>query len=106
VNLKIIFLAVALICNGVVAAFNAKWIRDGISPWWTTYIISAVSATVYAYQLRASILPITTASVFQFFFFHFSWYSVTIFVLHEPMTTLKAVGLSMAFIGMLLMSVK
>jgi multidrug transporter EmrE-like cation transporter len=105
-NPKIFLMAVALIINGVTAAFNAKWIRDGVSPWWTTYIISAVSATVYAYQLKVDILPISTASVFQFFFFHFSWYSVTIFVLHEPMTYLKAIGLSMAFIGMLLMSVK
>jgi multidrug transporter EmrE-like cation transporter len=99
-------MAIALVCNGVIAAFNSKWIREGLSPWWTTYIISGVSATVYAYQLKANILPVTTASVFQFFFFHFSWYSVTIFVLHEPMTSLKALGLSMAFVGMLLMSVK
>ena len=105
-NHKIILMAVALILNGAIAAFNAKAVREGISPWWSVYIISAISASVYAYQLRQNILPLTSTSVFQHFFFHSSWYFVTIYVLKEQLTPVKGVGLFLAFIGMLLMSVK
>ncbi len=105
-NQKIILMASALLLNGAVAAFNSKAIRQGVSPWWTVYIISIISSSVYAYQLKQNILPLTTASVFHHFFFHSSWYFVTIFVLNEHLTPLKGVGLILAFLGMLLMSVK
>lgn len=105
-NFKIVLLAILLIIVGSIAAFNSKAIRDGYSPWWTTYIVSAFTASIYAYQLRANLLPLTTTSVFQHFFFHSSWYFVTIFVLHEQMTLFKSIGLFLAFVGMLFMSVK
>jgi len=106
VNYKIVLIALLLITTGSIAAFNSKAIRDGFSPWLTTYIISAITASIYDYQLRANLLPLTTTSVFQHFFFHSSWYFVTIFVLHEQMTLFKSIGLFLAFLGMLLMSVK
>jgi hypothetical protein len=103
-NSKIFFLASLLITMGVIAAFNARWIRDGSSPWWTTYIISAVTATVWAYQARANLVPLTMASLFQFFFFHASWYLTTIFVIGEQLPARKLFGLALAFVGMLIMS--
>lgn len=103
---KIILMALALSINGAIAGFNARWIREGSSPWWTVYLVSIVSSTIFGYQLKQNLMPLTTASVFQHFFFHFSWYFVTIVILGEPMSFFKSLGLAMAFTGMLLMSVK
>ena len=103
-NPKLMFLASLLITMGFAAAFNARWIRDGSSPWWTTYIISAVTATVWAYQARANIVPLTTANVFQHFFFHGAWYLTTIFVIGEHLPPNKLIGLALAFVGFMVMS--
>jgi hypothetical protein len=48
----------------------------------------------------------TYTSVFQTFFFHGAWYCTTIFVIGEHINRFQAAGLSMAFVGMLLMGVK
>jgi len=101
---KIALIAISLACLGFIAAFNARWVRSGFSPWWTTYIMSLFTSSIFAYQLRANILPITSIAVFQHFFFHSSWYLTAIFFLHEPMTIFKGIGLTLAFIGMIMMS--
>ena len=104
-NYRLLVLASILLLMGFVAAFNARWIRDGFSPWWTTYLISAVTATVWAYQAKANIVPLTAASVFQFSLFHGAWYLTTLFVIGENLPNHKLFGLALAFVGMLVMSV-
>ena len=105
-NIKIVSLACLLIATGIVAAFNAKWIRDGLSPWWTSYFISLITATTYVYSLRANLFEITYTSAFQTFFFHASWYLTTIFVLGEVLSPHRMMGLGLVFIGMIMMSIK
>jgi drug/metabolite transporter (DMT)-like permease len=104
--LKIFFCAITLMTSGFIAAHNAKWIREDISPWWTSYIFSFVSATLYAYMLKSNIFSLTYTSAFQTFFFHASWYLTTIFVIGEVLSPHKMVGLGMVFIGMIMMSIK
>ena len=99
-------LASILMTSGFVAAFNARWIRDGSSPWWTSYIFSFISATLYAYMLRKNIFSLTYTSAFQTFFFHASWYLTTIFIIGEVLSPHRLVGLGMVFIGMIMMNIK
>lgn len=101
---KISLLAVVLMMVGTLGAFNAKWIRDGIVPWWMTYFISAITASIWAYQARANIMPLTTAAVFQHFFFHASWYAAMVFLIKEHLSVTKIAGIIVAFIGMMIMS--
>lgn len=103
---KAFCIALLLICAGFVAAHNARWIRDGVSPWWTSYIFSLITATTYAYLLRSNIFSLTYTSVFQTFFFHASWYITALFVLGEHLRPHRLAGLAAVFLGMLLMSIK
>jgi hypothetical protein len=105
-NIKIAVIALTLIISGVMAAHNAKWLRDGVSPWWTPYIFSFVSATIYSYLVRANLFSLTYTSVFNTFFFHAAWYSTAIFVLGEQLANHRLAGLFMVFGGMILMSIK
>jgi drug/metabolite transporter (DMT)-like permease len=91
---------------GYIAAHNARWIRDGVSPWWTSYLFSIVTASTYAYLLRSNIFSLTYTSVFQTFFFHTSWYITALFVLGEQLSTHRLLGLAAVFLGMILMSIK
>jgi hypothetical protein len=103
-NIKIVLVALTLITNGIVAAFMAKAIRLETIPWYMSYITSFVSATVFAYQLRAKILPLTVMSVFQTFFFHSAWYVTSYFILNNELQGHKIIGLLLAFSGMIIMS--
>jgi hypothetical protein len=103
---KAVGIAVLLSFAGFVAAHNARWVRDGISPWWTSYGFSIITATSYAYLLRSNIFSLTYTSVFQTFFFHSSWYITAIFFLGEHLSTHRLVGLGAMFVGMILMSIK
>lgn len=105
-SIKIVLIASLLIVSGFVAAHNARWIRDGISPWWTSYIFSVITASTYAYMLRANLFSLTYTSVFQTFFFHASWYITALFVIGEQLATHRLVGLVAVFLGMVLMSIK
>lgn len=91
---------------GFIAAHNAKWVREGISPWWTSYIVSFFTASVYAYLARNPILPLVYTSVFQTFFFHGAWYLTAIFVLGEQLARHQLFGLGLVFLGMITMSIK
>ena len=104
--IKALCIAILLMSAGFVAAHNARWVRDGISPWWTSYLFSLISASTYAYLLRANIFSLTYTSVFQTFFFHASWYLTAIFVIGEQLATHRIVGLAAIFLGMILMSIK
>lgn len=104
--LKTVSVASLLVVAGYVAAHNARWVRDGVSPWWTSYFFSLITATTYAYLLRANIFSLTYTSVFQTFFFHASWYLTAIFVLGEQLAAHRLVGLVAIFLGMILMSIK
>jgi hypothetical protein len=103
---KALICAAILATSGYYAAHNAKWIREGMSPWWTTYLFSFISATLYAYMLRANIFSITYTSTFQTFFFHASWYVTTLFVIGEQLASHKLIGLVFVFLGMILMSIR
>jgi drug/metabolite transporter (DMT)-like permease len=105
-NIKIFLIACILILSGVWAAHNAKWMRDGISPWWTTYIVSVFNATIYAYMNRSGYFSLTYTSVFQVFFFHAAWYTTTIFWIGEELANHRLLGLFFVFGGMILMSIK
>lgn len=104
--IKIVLSAFILILNGVVAAYNTKWIRDGISPLWTGYIFSFVSATMYIYMTKQNLFSMTYTSVFQVFFFHAAWYSTAIFWIGESLAIHRLLGLFFVFGGMILMSIK
>ena len=103
---KILAIALLLITAGAVAAHNAKWVRAGISPWWTSYFFSIITASTYAYLLRANLFSLTYTSVFQTFFFHASWYITAIFFIGEQLAPHRLVGLAAVFIGMIMMSIK
>ena len=103
---KTVGIALLLIIAGYIAAHNARWIRDGASPWWTSYLFSIVTASTYAYLLRSNIFSLTYTSVFQTFFFHASWYITALFVLGEQLAAHRLLGLAAVFLGMLLMSIK
>ena len=104
--LKIIFSAAVLILNGVLAACNTKWIRDGVSPLWTGYIFSCVNATAYIYMTRERLFSMTYTSAFQTFMFHIAWYITTLFVIGETLAIHRLLGLFFVFGGMILMSIK
>jgi hypothetical protein len=105
-NLKATAVALILVVAGFLAAHNARWIRDGISPWWTSYLVSLCTATIYAYLLRSNIFSLTYTSVFQTFFFHGSWYATAIFYIGESLSIHRLIGLSAVFVGMIMMSIK
>jgi hypothetical protein len=103
---KALLIALLLIATGYAAAYNAKWVRDGISPWWTSYFVSIVTSTTYAYLLKSALFELTYTSAFQTFFFHTSWYITTIFIIGEHLAPHRLFGLVIVFVGMLLMSIK
>ena len=105
-NIKIVLLAIVLATCGIFAAHNSKWMRDGLSPWWTTYIVSIFNATIYAYMNKSEFFPLTYTSVFQVFFFHAAWYTTTIFWIGESLAKHRLLGLFFVFGGMILMSIK
>ena len=105
-NFKVIFIAALISIIGFIAAHNAKWVREGLSPWWTSYIVSFCTASIYAYLARNPFFPLTYTSVFQTFFFHGAWYSTAFFILGEPLSRTQGTGLGLVFLGMLLMSLK
>jgi drug/metabolite transporter (DMT)-like permease len=104
--LKISFIASLLITTGIVSAHNAKWMRDGLSPWWTTYITSFISASIFAYMIKANVFSLTYTSAFQTFLFHASWYLTTLFWIGENLSPHRLVGLFLVMLGMVLMSIK
>lgn len=104
--IKIIFSALILITNGIVAAYNTKWIRDGSSPLWTGYIFSFVSASMYIYMTKEKLFSMTYTSAFQTFMFHAAWYITTLFVIGETLAIHRLLGLFFVFGGMILMSIK
>ena len=105
-NIKVPLIASLICFIGFIAAHNAKWIREGTSPWWTSYLVSFCTATIYAYLARHPILPLVYTSVFQTFFFHGAWYLTAIFVLGEHLARHQLFGLGLVFLGMITMSIK
>jgi drug/metabolite transporter (DMT)-like permease len=105
-NLKIVLIAFYISFIGFVAAHNAKWVREGISPWWTAYIISFFTSSVYAYLTRHPYFPLTYTSVFQTFFFHGAWYATAFFMLGEHLSRMQGLGFALVFIGFVMMSLK
>lgn len=103
-NIKIVLVAVCLISNGIFAAFLSKSIRLGNTAWYWSYLTSFISASVFAYQLKEKILPLTVTSVFQTFFFHAAWYATAFFILSNELHGHKLFGLLLAFCGMIIMS--
>ena len=105
-SLKIFLIAFYIVTIGFIAAHNAKWIRDGISPWWSAYIISFFTSTIYAYLAKNPIFPLTYTSAFQTFFFHGSWYLTTIFVIGDSLGRFQSIGIIFMLVGMIFMSLK
>lgn len=105
-TLKIVLIALFISAVGIIAAHNAKWVREGTSPWWSSYIVSFFTASIYAYLARRPIFPIVYTSVFQTFFFHSAWYITSIFVLGENIKNHQLFGLGLVFLGMITMSIK
>ena len=103
--LKITAVALLLVLNGIFACYMSREIRAGNIPWYVTYVTSLISASIFAYQLKAKILPLTVMSVFQTFFFHASWYITAYFILENELRGHKIAGLFLAFVGMILMSI-
>ena len=103
---KAVSIAILLVVAGCGAAYNAKWIRDGLSPWWTSYFVSLITATTYAYLLKSNLFELTYTSAFQTFFFHVSWYLTAIFLIGEHLSPHRLAGLAAVFVGMILMSIK
>lgn len=101
---KIISVAICLIINGVFAAFLSKGIKAGLYGWYWSYLTSFISASIFAYQLKTNILPLTLMSVFQTFFFHAAWYTTAFFILSNELQGHKLIGLLLAFVGMIIMS--
>ena len=105
-SIKIPLIALLISVIGFIAAHNAKWVRDGFSPWWTSYIVSFCTASIYAYLARRPIMPLVYTSVFQTFFFHGAWYLTAIFFLGESLKNHQLFGLGLVFLGMITMSIK
>lgn len=105
-TLKIPLLAFLITAVGVIAAHNARWIRDGSSPWWTVYFISVMTSSLYGYLAKNPLFPLTYTSAFQTFFFHSSWYLTTIFILGEGVNRFQGIGIFMILAGMVMMSLK
>lgn len=104
-KIKISLVAVTLISNGIFACFLSRAISSGTMPWWSSYLTSFISASVFAYQMRAKLMPLTVMSVFQTFFFHAAWYATAFFILGNELKGIKIVGLLFAFVGMIMMSI-
>lgn len=100
---KIFLVGLALVSNGIFACFLSKGIQQGTVPWYASYLTSFISASIFAYQLRTKLLPLTLMSVFQTFFFHAAWYVTAFFILNE-LKGIKIIGLLFAFVGMIMMS--
>jgi drug/metabolite transporter (DMT)-like permease len=105
-NQKIGIIAFLISFVGFIAAHNAKLVRDGVSPWWTAYIISFCTSSIYAYLARHPFFPLTYTSAFQTFFFHSSWYLTTILVIGESVSRTQIAGIGMILFGMIMMSIK
>ena len=105
-NIKVPLIAILISAVGIFAAHNSKWIRDGTSPWWTVYLVSICTSSIYGYLARYPLFPLTYTSAFQTFFFHSSWYLTTIFVLGENVTRSQGVGIFLIFAGMIVVSLK
>ena len=103
-KIKITIVALSLITNGIFACFLSRAIGAGTMPWWSSYLTSFISASIFAYQLRAKLMPLTLMSVFQTFFFHAAWYATALFILGNELKGIKVVGLLFAFVGMIMMS--
>lgn len=103
-NTKIALVAVGLISNGIFAAFLSKSIRAGYTGWYWSYLTSFISASIFAYQMRAKMMPLTVISVFQTFFFHAAWYATAFFIMSNELQGHKLLGLLLAFCGMIVMS--
>lgn len=103
-TIKISLIALGLVCNGIFAAFLSKSIRAGNTAWYWSYLTSFISASLFAYQLRAKMLPLTLMSVFQTFFFHAAWYATAFFIMSNELHGHKLIGLALAFSGMIIMS--
>ena len=103
-QIKIALVATALVSNGIFAAFLSKSIRNGDYGWYWSYLTSFISASIYAYQLHTKLLPLTVMSVFQTFFFHAAWYCTAFFILGNELQGHKLIGLLLAFVGMITMS--
>jgi hypothetical protein len=101
---KIYAVGVALVSNGIFACYLSRAIQNGIIPWWASYLTSFISASIFAYQLKAKLMPLTLISVFQTFFFHAAWYATAFFILDSELKGIKIVGLLFAFVGMIMMS--
>jgi drug/metabolite transporter (DMT)-like permease len=104
--IKVAFIAAIISIIGFGAAWNAKWIRDGSSPWWTVYLVSICTSSMYGYLARYPLFSLTYTSAFQTFFFHSSWYLTTLVVIGEHIERHQVVGLILIFAGMLTMSLK
>ena len=103
-KLKIFLVGSALVSNGIFACFLSRAIQNGSVPWWASYLTSFISASIFAYQLRVKLLPLTLMSVFQTFFFHAAWYGTALFILGNELKGIKIIGLFFAFVGMIMMS--
>lgn len=101
---KTVLLASMLILNGSFAAVLSKSIREGNINWYWSYLISFISASIFAYQLKTKMLPFTMMSVFQVFFFQSAWYTTAFFIAKEEFEGHKIVGVILAFVGMILIS--
>jgi len=103
-NIKIAIVGAMLISNGIFACFLSRAISAGSMPWWSSYLTSFISASIFAYQLRSKLMPLTLMSVFQTFFFHAAWYATAFFILGNELKGIKIIGLLFAFAGMIMMS--
>jgi len=103
-KIKITIVGLSLVTNGIFACFLSRAIGAGTMPWWSSYLTSFISASIFAYQLRAKLMPLTLMSVFQTFFFHAAWYATAFFILGNELKGIKIVGLLFAFAGMIMMS--
>lgn len=104
--IKVATIAITIAIIGFIAAWNAKWIRDGNSPWWTVYLVSICTSSMYGYLARYPLFSLTYTSAFQTFFFHSSWYLTTLLVIGEHIEQQQIVGLVLIFVGMIAMSIK
>lgn len=105
-NIKIFLVALALITSGVLSAHNAKWVRDGATPFWTIYLTSLFNGTIYGYLVKSKLFSLTYTSVFQIFLFHVAWYLTTLFWIGELVSVQQIFGLILILCGMILLTFK
>lgn len=103
---KVAIVALLICLSGFFAAHNAKWIRDGVSPWWTGYFFSFINATIYAYLARKAFFSLSYTNAFQTFFFHGTLFLTFVFILNDPISRHQMVGLALVMAGMVLMSIR